>query len=890
MRFFAKNAIIKKILIVLITIIMISNFIMPNYVRAENGGKLFTPITELIVGIADRVMATLEAIFVGDLGWSDALGGSEIEETAPGDTSGWIPNFGPWDSSTTRYSISYSPAIIFSGKVPGLDINFINPMGDENGEVNITRPTYEYRKIDDFTWKEVKEKYGAPNDLQVQRGNTLAWVITGNRDSYYSYWTYQGKDYYFIYGVKNPSLIQEIVNTFTGLKLMDLIFKSETDEDNFRGTLYTYEQTGTSEPITKVSTAGALQSQIAKWYVALRTFALVGLLSVLLYVGIRIILSSSSSQNQAKYKSMFKDWLVALCILFLLHYIMAFILDITYRITDMFEVGTIVDDGGSIGEDAFMTNIRNQIAGEDSYWTYFGWVVMYVALVILTVTFTLEYLKRVIFIAFLTMIAPLIALTYPIDKIKDGQAQAFGMWIKEYTFNCLIQPVHLLLYTIFIGSATTLNNVNPLYAIVALAFFRPAEKFFRKMFGFDKASSISTIGAAAGGAMVMNMLNKIKARPHKGPEGSGGGNNPGAVRTATRNGAAGVVGTAGAAGTAGATGVAGAAGAVGAAGATGATGATGAGGTAGAAGTTSTGSAGGATGSTGGTTGTGGVAGNTGASSPHSIRKGFGAIGKKYIYGADAIKSHGKKFTRALGGAALAATAGTVALAAQVADGDLADSPEKAIKEIGITAGLGYIAGKTLTSNAVNDTHNVMETYKKGAYGEETYNNMQFDKAFYNSTEYKNISKDSTLLSRYGSAEGIKTATQQFLDNGITDAKQIKTALEAGISGDTYRQYNETGISDAKQMEALSSAGITPQGYETYSKGGITNINKIVNIKNKHPGMTDESRLDWMKLAENTKNLSLDDFKVRMVGRTFNGVTVTDSMAEQIYRRLVDFF
>ena len=61
-------------------------------------------------------------------------------------------------------------------------------------------------------------------------------------------------------------------------------------------------------------------------------------------------------------------------------------------------------------------------------------------------------------------------------------------------------------------------------------------------------------------------------------------------------------------------------------------------------------------------------------------------------------------------------------------------------------------------------------------------------------------------------------------------------------------------------------------------------------MKNKHPRMSDQSRLNWMKLAENTKNLTLDDFKVRMVGRQFNGVTVTDSMAEQIYRRLVDFF
>ena len=67
MKVFLKNIIIKKILIVFITIIMTSNFIMPNYAFAandESGGVLFTPISSLILGIADRVLATVQEIFV----------------------------------------------------------------------------------------------------------------------------------------------------------------------------------------------------------------------------------------------------------------------------------------------------------------------------------------------------------------------------------------------------------------------------------------------------------------------------------------------------------------------------------------------------------------------------------------------------------------------------------------------------------------------------------------------------------------------------------------------------------------------------------------------------------------------------------------------------------
>ncbi len=65
--------------------------------------------------------------------------------------------------------------------------------------------------------------------------------------------------------------------------------------------------------------------------------------------------------------------------------------------------------------------------------------------------------------AFLTIIAPLVAITYPIDKINDGKAQAFDMWLKEYIFNLLIQPLHLLLYIILINSAMTFASKNIFY-------------------------------------------------------------------------------------------------------------------------------------------------------------------------------------------------------------------------------------------------------------------------------------------------------------------------------------------------------------------------------------------------------------------------------------------
>ena len=110
---------------------------------------------------------------------------------------------------------------------------------------------------------------------------------------------------------------------------------------------------------------------------------------------------------------------------------------------------------------------------------------------------------------FFTMIAPLITLTYPLDKIKDGQAQAFTMWIREYVYTALIQIIHLVIYTVLVGSALDLVSSYPLYAIIVLLFIKKADGIIKKMFGFDKSETVGTLGAAATGALIVNALNKL---------------------------------------------------------------------------------------------------------------------------------------------------------------------------------------------------------------------------------------------------------------------------------------------------------------------------------------------------------------------------------------------
>ena len=265
--------------------------------------------------------------------------------------------------------------------------------------------------------------------------------------------------------------------------------------------------------VTSLSSArNDLRDTIASWYYALRNLAIVALLSVLVYVGIRMIMTSIA-QDKAKYKTMFKDWLIALCLLILMHYIMISILNICTMITEA--LGTS-GSGGSII--ATLVNELSGILAQDSY-TNNDVADAYAKLILLGVNiffmiaFAVKYLKREFTIIFLILLGPISCVTYPIDKISDGKAQAFNKWFSEFMSEVLIQPFHLLLYIVLMGSAVQLADVNMIYTLVCLVVLWKSEDFVKDMFGIkDKLGS--PLGAVATGALAANatnaLMNKMK--------------------------------------------------------------------------------------------------------------------------------------------------------------------------------------------------------------------------------------------------------------------------------------------------------------------------------------------------------------------------------------------
>lgn len=303
------------------------------------------------------------------------------------------------------------------------------------------------------------------------------------------------------------------------------------DVNFLRPNKYSTVQDGTekAQELSK-SAAETLQETIGVWYVAFRNIAIVALLTVLVYLGIRILISSTSA-DKAKYKESLQDWLVAMCLVFVIHFIMSAILMLVDQVTVLFK-GTTSGIVVQVGDDTPMklslmgvARLRVQSSNAGMSATF---CIMYLVLVLYTIVFTVIYLKRFLYMAFLTMIAPLVAITYPIDKLGDGKAQAFNYWFKEYLMNAMLQPIHLILYTTLIAAAQDLATKNFIYSLVAIGFLIPAEKFIKEMFGFNKAKSSGTLGGFSAGALAMTGLNKLAAV--KTPNAQGGNSNK--IRTA----------------------------------------------------------------------------------------------------------------------------------------------------------------------------------------------------------------------------------------------------------------------------------------------------------------------------------------------------------------------
>lgn len=230
-----------------------------------------------------------------------------------------------------------------------------------------------------------------------------------------------------------------------------------------------------------------IKESVKNWYSGVRTIAIIASIVILIYMGIRMAISSLAS-DKAKYKKMFFDWLTSFIMIFVLHIIIIFMSNLSTSITYM-----LTENAGALTLETKIMEYRMDEISTAVGWDSITQTIIYFVLVFYQARFFIMYVKRFFTIGFLIVISPLITVTYAIDRAGDNRSQVFQSWGKELAVNLFIQPLHAFLYMVFMFIAEEIAVVAPIFAIIFLMALSRGEKIVKAVFNLRGMSTIHSM-------------------------------------------------------------------------------------------------------------------------------------------------------------------------------------------------------------------------------------------------------------------------------------------------------------------------------------------------------------------------------------------------------------
>ena len=185
-----------------------------------------------------------------------------------------------------------------------------------------------------------------------------------------------------------------------------------------------------------------IKENVAIWYYVFRTMAILIMLIILLYLGIRMAITTVA-EKKAVYKQMLVSWIAGFILVFTIHYIMYFIISVNETfiswIVPKYEEGTELSLYESVRTKAYSLKATTGTAG----------LVMYAVLVYYSIRFLLLYFKRYLTIMILAIISPFVSVSYAVQKINKKRKRRRDVWKLDERF--------------YVFSNTTINACTDIY-------------------------------------------------------------------------------------------------------------------------------------------------------------------------------------------------------------------------------------------------------------------------------------------------------------------------------------------------------------------------------------------------------------------------------------------
>lgn len=283
--------------------------------------------------------------------------------------------------------------------------------------------------------------------------------------------------------------IQSLINAITGSNENITVYKVIFGKIDKLSVDY-WDGSGESEPVMK--------DIVSYWYNSFRVIVIGIYVIMLLYIGIRILLSSTG-QSKEKFKELLTVWCTGIIILFFFPYVMKYTVVINDSLVEMIDNGIQEDKDEDLDSSDAMMVIREMAEEQNNIALTIVYLIMLGQLIVLIAT----YYKRVFMIAFLITIFPVVAGLYIWEKANNG-GKSLSTWSKEFFVTIIVQSFHAVVYAVLIdGALQAFNNAekpNWVIFVLSVTFLFKGEKIIRNIFGIQ--SSAGTIGdlATAGAA------------------------------------------------------------------------------------------------------------------------------------------------------------------------------------------------------------------------------------------------------------------------------------------------------------------------------------------------------------------------------------------------------
>lgn len=239
-----------------------------------------------------------------------------------------------------------------------------------------------------------------------------------------------------------------------------------------------------------------LRSIVANWFVLGMNLSLAVMIIIIIYTGIRMALTTIA-EKKAEYKEMLFNFVKAIAKMFLLAAIMALVMNICQYLTNLFaEHGPDIDS--SIGGRNLYVTMVTRALGSFSFKAKLPAAILFFGLTLTFFKFCYRYIKRLLNIYLLIIIAPVLVAKDAYEGASGKQGRTFSAWLQEFTLNVALQPAHALIYSalVFVALDNATNDVMSfLVAVLIMNFMISADKIFFKIFNMRFTKGPGAAGA-----------------------------------------------------------------------------------------------------------------------------------------------------------------------------------------------------------------------------------------------------------------------------------------------------------------------------------------------------------------------------------------------------------